>query len=319
MRKSFLLISDEMVKESITPKECLEAVAEGFHLYAAGKTIEDNSSTIIADAQAGIHMYSAHVPVYGLGSKVLGAWELNPLKGKPYIQAYVMLMNDETGDLIALMEGHYLTAMRTAAATALGARSLCRSESQVLGIFGTGLQARTHLLCHLAAHPFDQALIWGRDPQQVERYLEEMRPQIKIPLISCNSPEEVCNKADVLSCTTRSRRPLFSSKSVRPGTHIGVAGPLRKEAIEIPLDIVQTNLLFVDNKEKFDNLWDDNNSPRVEAELGSVLLGDHTGRENDECITIFKPVGMAFEDVVSASVVLDNIRNSGYERLVHWE
>ena len=98
------------------------------------------------------------------------------------------------------MDGSYLTGLRTGAATAIGAQELCRKDSQVLGILGTGLQARTHLLCHLVVHPFQRVVIWGRNRARVEEYLAEMRPQVKVPLQVLPSADAVCAEADVVAC-----------------------------------------------------------------------------------------------------------------------
>jgi ornithine cyclodeaminase len=145
-----------------------------------------------------------------------------------------------------------------------------------------------------------------------------MSAQVSVPLEPLDSPEAICAEADVIACTTRSQKPLFVSKVIRPGTHIGVAGPLRKDGQEIPLDLVRDNYLFVDRADKFLSLWEPGTAPIVEAELGKVMLGEAQGRIQEDAITIFKPVGMAFEDVVSASVILRNLSECSQEYKVSW-
>ena len=313
-----LLVSDEVVKRSITPAECVAAVEEGFRLYAAGKVPNVDTRFAHPEAPASISLYGAYVPGWGMGAKVLGAYESNPERGEPYIHGAVIVLDPSTGRLQALLDGRYLTALRTAAAVAVAARHLCRPESRVLGILGSGLQARTHLLCHLVVHPFQRVLIWGRTPERVQEYVEEMKAQVSVPLEVCDSAEAVCAQADVLSCTTRSRAPLFPARAVRPGTHIGLAGPLRSEGTEIPLDILPGSRFFVDSRKKFEHLWQPGTAPRVDGELGPVVTGQTAGRLSAEDITVFKPVGMAFEDVVSARIVLDRVRNDRAGGKIVW-
>jgi ornithine cyclodeaminase/alanine dehydrogenase-like protein (mu-crystallin family) len=238
--------------------------------------------------------------------------------GHPYIQAVVVMLDPTTGRPLAILDGRYLTALRTAAAIALAARHLCRPDSRVLGILGTGLQARTHLLCHLVVHPFERVVLWGRNAERVQAYLQEMEPQVKRPITPLNSTEAVCAEADVISCATRARNPLFAARAVRPGTHIGVAGPLRSEGTEIPLDLVRRGFLFVDSRKKFSQLWEAGTVPSVTAELGEVIMGKAVGRRSMDAVTIFKPVGMAFEDIVSARVVMERAEREGLGQVVAW-
>jgi ornithine cyclodeaminase/alanine dehydrogenase-like protein (mu-crystallin family) len=315
---SILLVNDELVERSISASECLAAVEHGFRLEANGQISSTYAGTTYQEGAASFHLYAAYVPGYGLGAKVLGAYEDNPELGEPYIHATVILLDPRTGRPQAFLDGRYLTALRTAAAVALGARCLSRPDSRVLGILGTGLQARTHLLCHLAIHPFERVLIWGRTPEHVAAYLSEMRPKVTVPIESLASPEAVCGEADVLTCTTRARNPLFPASAVRSGTHIGVAGPLRSGGTEIPLDLVHRSDLYVDDRGKFQKLWDPGTAPPIEEELGEVIVGRTEGRTSASTTTVFKPVGMAFEDVVAGYKVVNRLRGQEQGQEVLW-
>lgn len=315
---SVLLIPDELAQQSITPAECVEAVEEGFRLQASGKVVSTYANMAYQQGDGGFHLYSAYVPGYGLGTKILGAYEENPEKGEPYIHATVVLVDPETGRPEVFLDGRYLTALRTAAAVALATRYLSRRSSRTLGILGTGLQARTHLLCHLVVRPFERVVIWGRTPEHVETYVSEMAPKTPVSITALPTPEAVCAEAEVITCTTRARQPLFSSDAIQEGTHIGVAGPLRQEGSEIPLDLLRRGPLFVDDLDKFFQLWEPGSAPPAEAELGEIILSGRDGRPSDDTVTIFKPVGMAFEDVVSARIVANHVRHHGIGRAITW-
>ena len=332
-----LLVPDSLVRRSITAEECVRAVDAGFRLYASGKAAAERNRVSSADegsppavpvgeanarfsygAHAQVSLYGAYVPGWGLGAKTLGAFESNPERGEPYIHALISVHDPETGKLEAILDGGYLTALRTAAAVAIGFEHLARHDSRVLGILGTGLQARTHLLCHLAVHPFEEVVVWGRTETKVREYIDEMSEQAPIAITACSSPRDLCQKADVVAGTTRARIPLFSACDVRSGTHVGVAGPLRQEGSEIPLSLLESSLLYVDSWTKFEGLWDYGYAPRIEGELGDVMLGRTPGRRSSDDITVFKPVGMAFEDVVSARVVLERVKREGSGISVEW-
>lgn len=315
---SVLLISDDLVQKSITATECVDAVEEGFRLQASGSVVSTYANMAYQAGAAGFHLYSAYVPGYGLGTKILGAYEENPDKGEPYIHATVVLVDPETGRPEVFLDGRYLTALRTAAAVALAARYLSRRDSATLGILGTGLQARTHLLCHLVVRPFERVIVWGRTPEHVETYVSEMASRTSVPISALPTPEAVCAEADVIACTTRARQPLFSSDVVQAGTHIGVAGPLRREGAEIPLDLLRRGHLFVDDIDKFIHLWEPGSAPPVEAELGEIILTGRGERVSNGAVTIFKPVGMAFEDVVSARIVANHVRHHVGGQEIAW-
>ncbi len=315
---TLLLVPDALVRRSITVEECNEAVESGFRLAARGDVGDAYGGLSYNGDTSSIKLYASHVPPAGVGAKILGLYADNPAKGKPYIRAVVTLLDPDTGELEALVDATYLTALRTGAATALAARELGRRDSRVLGILGTGLHARTHLLCHLAAHAFRRVVIWGRHPRRVEEYLTEMRSTVHVPVDSMPAADAVCAEADVIACTTSARTPLFRAEAVRAGTHIGVAAPMGSHYSEIPLELLGSSRLFVDTRKKFREHWEPGDYPAVQAELGEVLVGSAEGRIKAEDVTIFKPEGMAFEDVVSARIVVDRVRREGSGQAVNW-
>ena len=312
-----LLVSDALVRRSISVEECNEAVESGFRLVARGD-VGDAYGGLSYNGETSIKLYAAHVPRVGVGAKILGLYADNPAKGKPYIRAVVTLLDPDTGELEAVVDATYLTALRTGAATAIAARELGRRNGEVLGILGTGLHARTHLLCHLAAHAFQRVLVWGRNAGRVREYLTEMRSKVDVPLDSMHDADTVCAEADVIACTTSSEAPLFRAEAVRAGTHIGVAAPMGSHYSEIPLELLGRSHLFVDTRKKFREHWEPGDHPAVEAELGEVLVGSAKGRITAEDVTIFKPEGMAFEDVVSARIVVDRVSREGSGQTVDW-
>lgn len=302
-----LVVSEDLVRKYISPDECIKVVENGFQLLAQGKITNAYTQMGFQKGEAALHLYASSVPGYGIGAKVLGAYEKNPIKGKPYIYATMIMVDPATGKLVAILDAGYLTALRTAAASTLGTRYLSRKDSKVLGILGTGLQARTHLQCHCVDRSFERVVVWAWNPDEIGPFLQEMRPLVYAPIDVLDTPDDVCIVSDVISCVTRARYPLFSASSVRPGTHLNVVGPMSYDMSEIPRELLSTSQLFVDSKSEFISGWQNDAVPNIEAELGDVIAGYRTGRVAPDSITIFKPVGMAFEDIVTARSVIDNI------------
>lgn len=305
----FRFIDEEQVRRSISPQACLEAVEEGFRQYARGE-VQDAYGALVSDAPPeGLHLYGASAPGAGLGAKVLGVFPQNPEHGRPYIRAWVLVIDSVTGELEAILDGAYLTALRTGAASALGAQCLARRNRRVLGILGSGLQARTHLLCHLASYPYERVVIWGRNSEKVSAFVEEMTPHSTAKLQVLSSPEAVLEVADVIAGTTSATEPLFPPTAVRPGTHLSSVAPFRLGQSEFPIQLLDRARLYVDSRPKFYKNWGVIPLPLVTAELGEVLEGNAQGRIRDSEITFFKPEGMGFQDLVSARVVLDSLNS----------
>jgi len=251
-----------------------------------------------------------------LGIKVVSVFPHNVERGIPTINALVIVVDAETGRPTAVMDGTYLTALRTGAASGAATDLLARHEARVAAILGAGVQGRTQLEAVCEVRPIEKVWVFDIDRATAGAYVDEMRlrgGRIPTEIVVASSATEAVRDADIICTTTTSRSPVFDAADVRPGTHINAVGAFTPDTQEIPDEIVGRALLFVDSREA---CWAEAgdliiprtrgliSEPDIRAELGEVVAGTKQGRPNDRAITLFKSVGNAVQDVAVAAMVL---------------
>jgi ornithine cyclodeaminase len=197
-----------------------------------------------------------------------------------------------------------VTAIRTAAVSAVATRTLARSEATRLAVLGAGIQARAHLEALAAVRPFESARIWGRTEALARSVAEEV--DVPFPVEVVASAREAIAEADVVATTTASPEPIVARDWFAPGAHINAVGSSIPTAREIDAATMAEAALFADRRESFYSeagdylLAADETGPReVRGELGEVLTGAAEGRRGDEELTLFKSLGLAAEDLAA--------------------
>lgn len=257
-----------------------------------------------------------------LAVKVVSLFPGNPARGLAYIQAAVLVLNPETGQLVALLEGSALTAIRTGAAGGAAVDILSRPESSRLAVFGAGAQGRTQLEAACTVRPIQAAWIFDADPQRAAALVSEAAGRGPIPrnLRVAASPQEALAQADIVCTATTSLTPVFADADLKPGTHITAVGSYTPEMQEIPPESVARARVVVDSRSAALAESGDLIKPieaglfgadHVHAELGEIILGRRPGRQSSGEITYFKSVGVAVQDAVAASLALENARRLG--------
>lgn len=252
------------------------------------------------------------MPAYlrGMGSlstKIVSIFEGNLTKGLPRIIATVLLNDHETGDAVAVMDGTYITALRTGAVGGLAAKYLSREDSRTVGIFGAGNQARTQLLALKEVREIDWASVYDTDHEKAKAYANMMAGEGMPVHVSVN-PDEIV-KSDILITVTSSKTPVFSGKLLKPGTHINAFGSFRPTERELDDETVRKSRVIVDMKEAAlaeagDLIIPLQNGVITEthilAELGEIVKNPKIGRKSNVDITLFKSVGLALQDSATA-------------------
>jgi ornithine cyclodeaminase len=272
------IISRDEIRRVAPMAQTIEIVKQAFAQLSTGHAEVPTRIQLGVAPHNGVTLF---MPAYlsksdQLGIKVVSVFPHNVGHGIPTINALVIVVDTETGQPSAVMDGTYLTALRTGAASGAATDLLACRDAQVVTIFGAGVQGRTQLeaVCEVRA----------------------------------------IQEADIICATTTSRCPIFDAADVRPGTHINAVGNFTPDTQEIPDDIVRTALLFVDSREACWAEAGDLIIPRskglisaanIRAELGEVVSGTKQGRPDDRAITLFKSVGNAVQDVAVAAMVLD--------------
>jgi ornithine cyclodeaminase len=242
----------------------------------------------------------------------------NPARGLDAHQGAVLLSNGETGELEGLVDATSLTAIRTAAVSAVATRALAREDARTLAIIGAGVQARAHLEAMSIVRPFERAFIWSRTTEHARRLVEEA--SATFPVEGAQSADTAVQDADVIVTVTSSREPVLRREWVADGTHINAVGASIPTSRELDTATVAAATLFVDRRESTENESGDYLMPlreqaigpeHIRAELGEVLIGAHPGRTSPDEITIFKSLGLAVEDLAAAEYAVRRAREAG--------
>jgi alanine dehydrogenase len=252
-----------------------------------------------------------------LAVKVVSVFNRNPALGLPLIHAAILVIDAATGKPAALLEGSSLTAIRTGASSGAAIDLLARPESKVVAVFGAGVQGRTQLEAACTVRNIEQAFVFDSDPVRAQAFAEELAGAGPIPkdLRAADSPEEAVTDADIICTATTSSSPVFTDAHLKPGVHISAIGAYTPEMQEIPGRTVKHARVIVDSQraalaEAGDLLKPIEagliTSGHIAAELGEIVLGRKTGRENAEQTTLFKSVGIAVQDAMASRLALQN-------------
>ncbi len=241
-----------------------------------------------------VHRGGDH-PLYGL--KTVAVFPANAVRGLDPHQGTVTLYDGETGQVVAVMNATPVTAIRTAAASALATRALSREDARVLAIVGTGHQGRAHARVLPAVLEFDEVVLAGRD-----------------------EVEDAVRGADVVVTATSSREPVLRREWLKEGTHINAVGSCFPDVRELDSETVAASTFFTDRRESAENEAGDYvlalaegaiGEDHIAAELGDVLVGAHPGRTSQDEITVFESLGLAVEDLFAAEYVVQRAREAG--------
>ncbi len=221
---------------------------------------------------------------------------------------------DETGEMLALIEGDALGQIRTGAASGLATRVLAREDSKTLGVIGTGWQARSQLEAVVHVRPISQVLVYGRDAARRELFCEEMTARTGVPVNGVASAREAVAEADVVVTMTNANAPVLEGAWLRPGTHVNAAGSNRANAQEVDVETIRrASIIAIEDLaqahvESGDLIaaadqgawsWDS------ASLLSDVVAGKAPGRTSDEQITLFESLGIGLWDVAAASFIFD--------------
>ncbi len=244
-----------------------------------------------------------------LAIKVVSVYDDNPARGLPLVSATVIVLDAETGQLKALIDGNSLTALRTGAGGGLAADLLARRDAEVVTLFGAGVQARAQLQGVMAVRAIKQVNLISRTTRSADRLAATIARWPNPPAVTVFQSESISqaiHSADIIITATTSTEPLFCGDDLRPGTHITAIGAYTPQMREIDPATVNRATIIVDSRSACAAEAGDLILARVEAdaELGEVIEGKHPGRESNEVITLFKSVGVAIQDAAAAEAVL---------------
>lgn len=316
-----LILNRNDVISVLQMSDCMDAMEKAFSELANG--------TAVLPLRIGIKPpdgISLYMPAYlkgmeALACKVVTVYKDNPKKyNLPTIFGKVLLQDINTGDVICIMDGGYLTAVRTGAASGVATKYLAREDkNQVAGIFGAGVQAKMQLWAVAIARDISKAIVYDISDEAMSKFISEMGVKLNLQIIKAKSPEDVL-QADIICTATSSATPLFDGKLVKEGTHINGIGSHAPAMRELDTEIIKRSLFIGDSREACFSEAGDIMIPLSEgaiseshfyADLGEIITGKKKGRTNKEMITLFKSNGLAIQDAATAKIVYEKAVEKG--------
>jgi ornithine cyclodeaminase/alanine dehydrogenase-like protein (mu-crystallin family) len=286
----------------------IDTVAAAFEAYSGGRTVTPLRVGVEPPGTGGVllAMPSAVVEPPALGAKIVSVFRGNLARGLATLSSIYVLSDYETGHPLAIMDGGFLTAVRTAAGSAVATRELAPAEARTLGVFGTGVQARFHVETIRRVRHLERVYVCGTSRQKADAFADWVQ-QTSGLAAEAASPE-VASSADILAACTTSPTPVVVDDRVRPGAHVNAVGAFTPSTRELPSALVGRAAVYVDTRagacsEAGDLLLAVRDAAfdleRLAGEVGEVLLGT-TPRPARGAISIYKSVGAAFLDAATA-------------------
>ena len=315
-----IFLSEGEVRELLDLDELVDALAAAHRELSAGEaSMPPRIAALVQERQGLLGVMPAYLPSAGLACKLVTLFPQNV--GLHTHQAVIAVFDPENGTPLALMDGRYITATRTAAGSALATRLLARDDAEVLALIGTGVQARSHARALPRVRRFTEIRIAGRDLSRAEALAEEIGPQAR----AVSSHEEAIRGADVVAATTHSTEPVVRREWLAPGVHVNSVG-LNPSGREVDEQTVADALLVVESRESA-LAPPPAGAPElvgvdpadVHAELGELVAGTKPGRSSRDEITLYKSVGVAVQDVAAAALVLAAAKERSVGRALELE
>jgi ornithine cyclodeaminase/alanine dehydrogenase-like protein (mu-crystallin family) len=314
---SFLTLTDEDVKKSITMAEAIEAMVGAFTEISSGEVDVPVRSALASGQHNGTLLsMPAFSKVKNLFSvKVVSVFPENRAKATPTIQGKVMLVDGKNGRPLALIDAAYLTALRTGAASGLATKLFSQPDALVLAVFGTGAQAFTQVEGVLAVRGIKKILVKGQSAEGERKFCNQITEAFSLAAVPFARADDLLN-ADIICTATNSMSPVFEGHHVKPGAHINAIGGYRADMQEVPSSVLQHALLIVDQRKAVLEEAGDIVIPIREkiisanamVELGECLA-DKTFRKTDGRITFFKSVGNAAQDLAIGDLLIRKYNN----------
>jgi ornithine cyclodeaminase/alanine dehydrogenase-like protein (mu-crystallin family) len=304
---SVRILDEHDVRRLLPPAECIEAMAEALASLARGELYNPLRFVVRPpDEPSLLGLMPAHrsapVPLYAL--KAVAIFPGNSARGLDSHQGFVALFDGETGETRALLNAGAITAVRTAAVSAVATRLLAREDARTLAILGAGIQARAHLDALRLVRPFERVRVWSRTP---ERAAQLDGAEV------ADGAEDAIRGADVVVTATSAAEPILRREWLAAGAHVNAVGSSIPTTRELDTATMRDAALYVDRRESTLNESGDYLFParegaigpdHIRGEIGELLIGSVQGRRSDDELTVFKSLGLAVEDLAAAEHVL---------------
>ncbi|HKH49768.1 MAG TPA: ornithine cyclodeaminase family protein [Thermoanaerobaculia bacterium] len=305
-----LILGREEVERLLPMGECIDVMAEALSALARGEALQPlRQAHWLPDRRGLLGVMPGALWDDGgevLGLKVITVFPGNHQRGEESHLGSVLLFEADMGKPVAILDAAAITAIRTAAVSALATRLLAREDAGDLALLGASVQAKTHLAALREVRPLRRVRVWSRRPETARRFADEESVE------AVATAREAVEGADLICTVTSSREPVLEGAWLSPGAHVNAVGACTPAARELDTETIRRARLFVDRRESALAEAGDLLIPlregavgedRIAGELGDLLLGRLPGRRSPEEITVFESLGLAVEDLAAARYV----------------
>lgn len=313
---SVVMFDRAAVESRLTMAACIEVMDSTMRALARGEAVLPLRSFVGLESGDGLLLMPSALPDQNaLGVKLLSLFMGNPTRGLPAIQGVVVLFDALTGQVKAVADAVSITAIRTAAVSAVATRLLALPDADDLAILGSGTQAASHLSAMLAVRPIRRVRVWSRDFNHAVDFAERESRKHDIAIQACQQADAAVRDASIICTCTSATEPVLLNDGVTDGAHINAVGAYTPNMRECDSDVVARARVFVDTRDSARAEAGDLLIPLAEgrigeavfeAELGAALLGRVAGRESAVQVTLFKSCGLAVQDLAALAYLVGN-------------
>ncbi len=324
-----LVVNPAEVRQLLLMNECIPIMEQALMNLGRGEGINPLRPVMFLPEKVGalgmMPAYLGEPPA--MGAKIVSVMPKNYGTKYDSHQGVVLLFENEHGSLLAMVDASEITAIRTAAVSAVATHLLARPDASDLAIIGSGVQGASHLEAMLLARPIDRIRIWSKTGSNSQLFSEREGAKFTRHIEVMPSIEAAVDGADIICTTTMAPQPILKGDWLAPGVHINAVGSSIKSTRELDTAAVVKSRLFVDRRESTLNEAGDFlfpkaegaiNDDHIQGELGEILLGQIEGRKTVEEITLFKSLGLGVEDIASAFHIYEKAQQSGTGTWIDW-
>ena len=324
-----LVVNPVEVRQLLLMNECIPIMEQALMNLGRGEGINPLRPVMFLPEKVGalgmMPAYLGEPPA--MGAKIVSVMPKNYGTKYDSHQGVVLLFENEHGSLLAMVDASEITAIRTAAVSAVATHLLARPDASDLAIIGSGVQGASHLEAMLLARPIDRIRIWSKTGSNSQLFSEREGAKFTRHIEVMPSIEAAVDGADIICTTTMAPQPILKGDWLAPGVHINAVGSSIKSTRELDTAAVVKSRLFVDRRESTLNEAGDFlfpkaegaiNDDHIQGELGEILLGQIKGRKTVEEITLFKSLGLGVEDIASAFHIYEKAQQSGTGTWIDW-
>ena len=315
-----LVISRQEISHLLSMPELIQGIREAYIAYSSDKTVKPQRTT----SQINETSIVVNIPGYLPGSsmftvKVNVKIPTNLSVGLPFLIGTILLIDQKTGQLLAVMDSGLITAMRTGAAGAIGVKCLANPDARHVALIGAGVQGEWQIKALHAIGRVSRVYIYDIAQSQSKKLSDKLSSELEIPIHIASSIREAIDQSNIVILTTQSKTPIITSEMLHPGLHINAFGADQPGKVELAADVINQSLVVVDDKNlaltdgalnvAFKNKLLTPNQACLE--IGEVIANKLSGRSSNKQVTVFGNVGLAFQDLVACSLIYRNALKLG--------